>query len=208
MKEFWNDRYHEDGWAYGIEPNAFVKEQLDIIQLQCEPSSTQLLFPAEGEGRNAVYAAKLGFDVCAFDISEAGKEKALQLAKSNHVLIDYQINGFDKVNYIENQFDGIVFCYTHFPAEIQPKFIQSMMQFVKPGGKIIFECFSENNLPYRQKNPQVGGPDNVNMLYTVQSVKSLFEGCQKMEVTEVITQLNEGKYHVGEACVVRMIGIK
>lgn len=46
--------------AYGTEPNAFFKAQLD----QLTPG--RLLLPAEGEGRNAVYAAKKGWEVAAF----------------------------------------------------------------------------------------------------------------------------------------------
>ncbi len=208
MKEFWNERYSEDGWAYGQEPNTFIKQELNALKSEVGNQNLSILFPAEGEGRNAVFAAILGFNVNAFDISESGKEKAIKWAENNNVSIDYQINGFDAVNYTVNQFDGIVFCYTHFPSEIQAKFIQSMMRFVKIGGKIIFECFSVNNLPYRQKNPQVGGPDNASMLYSVDSVRTLFDNCQKVAVTEEITQLDEGKYHVGEACVIRMVATK
>lgn len=211
MKEFWNERYNEDGWAYGNEPNAYVKEQLISFKNEVAINSIEpkkILFPAEGEGRNAVYAATLGFDVYAFDISTTGREKALKWAVENSVTIDYQVDGFDAVQYSDNEFDAIVFCYTHFPTEIQTKFIQKMMKYLKPNGKIIFECFSENNLPYRQLNPKVGGPDNVNLLYSVESVKSLFSICQTIDVREVITQLNEGKYHVGEACVVRLIATK
>jgi hypothetical protein len=47
-----------------------------------------ILFPAEGEGRNAVFAAKLGWAVSAFDISNEGKNKGIKLAKkkTNHQL--------------------------------------------------------------------------------------------------------------------------
>ena len=54
MKQFWNQRYSDKAYAYGTEPNAFFKSQLD----QRPPG--RILLPAEGEGRNAVYAATLG----------------------------------------------------------------------------------------------------------------------------------------------------
>ena len=73
MKEFWNERYRQNEFAYGEEPNEFLKEQLAKLQ----PGS--ILFPAEGEGRNAVYAAQSGWQVSAFDISEEGKKKAERL---------------------------------------------------------------------------------------------------------------------------------
>ena len=73
MKEFWDERYAEPDYVYGKAPNKYFKEKLDEIQ------RGKILFPAEGEGRNAVYAAKKGWRVSAFDISEKGKEKALNM---------------------------------------------------------------------------------------------------------------------------------
>ena len=51
----WNDRYSKDEYAYGEEPNRYLKEQLEKLAVG------KILFPAEGEGRNAVFAAKLGW---------------------------------------------------------------------------------------------------------------------------------------------------
>ena len=50
MKDFWNERYDEESYAYGNSPNVFFKQQLDKLKVG------SLLLPAEGEGRNAVYA--------------------------------------------------------------------------------------------------------------------------------------------------------
>lgn len=72
--ERWNERYSTDEFAYGEEPNAYFKEQLDKL------NAGAILFPAEGEGRNAVFAATRGWRVAAFDISTEGKKKALRLA--------------------------------------------------------------------------------------------------------------------------------
>ena len=59
MKEFWNSRYQEKEYAYGLEPNLFFKSEL----IKLIPGKA--LFPAEGEGRNAVFAAKSGWEVTA-----------------------------------------------------------------------------------------------------------------------------------------------
>lgn len=70
MKKLWDSRYSNLNYAYGIEPNKFFKEVLDKNNF-----TGKILLPAEGEGRNAVYAAKKGLDVTAFDISIEGKKK-------------------------------------------------------------------------------------------------------------------------------------
>lgn len=66
MKDFWNERYSHEKLAYGAEPNEFFRNQLQHLR------PGKLLVPAEGEGRNAVYAAQQGWQVTAFDFSEAG----------------------------------------------------------------------------------------------------------------------------------------
>jgi len=86
MQEFWNNRYSEEGFAYGAEPNEFLKESLTALK-----SSGKLLLPAEGEGRNAVYAAQLGWHVTAFDFSSAAQKKALELAGKRGVQLTYLV---------------------------------------------------------------------------------------------------------------------
>src|SRR6184192_625994 len=94
----WNERYHNDEFAFGKEPNEFLKEQLKALNVGT------ILFPAEGEGRNAVFAAKLGWKVFAFDISVEGKKKAERLAEANHVTIDYKVGGLEQIDFAREQF--------------------------------------------------------------------------------------------------------
>ena len=76
MQEFWNKRYAENEMVFGYKPNQFFKLFIDLH------ISGTLLLPAEGEGRNAVYAAEKGWQVDAFDFSATAKEKALKYAAS------------------------------------------------------------------------------------------------------------------------------
>ena len=110
--ERWNERYSKQEFAYGEEPNNYLKEQLEKFTVGT------ILFPAEGEGRNAVFAAKLGWTVSAFDISAQGKNKALRLAESNNVKIDYQVGELNSLHYADNHFDAIALIYAHFPAQL------------------------------------------------------------------------------------------
>ena len=57
--QFWNERYNAPEYAYGVEPNRYFQSVLD--QFQGQPG--RMLLPAEGEGRNAVYAALKGWKV-------------------------------------------------------------------------------------------------------------------------------------------------
>ncbi len=59
----WDQRYQDDAFAYGELPNEFFKLQLESLV------PAKILLAAEGEGRNAVYAAQQGWHASAFDIS-------------------------------------------------------------------------------------------------------------------------------------------
>ena len=202
MKEFWNNRYAQEAFAYGEEPNEFLKDQLRELR----PGT--ILFPAEGEGRNAVYAAELGWSVSAFDISEEGRNKAERLANKKQVTIDYQIMGVSDMNYVEQQFDAIALIYTHFPESVRRTFHEKLAHSLKKGGLIIIEAFSKKHLDYNTKNAQVGGPKDATLLYNVEEIKTDFDEFEPLVLTETEIQLNEGMYHVGQGSVIRFIGRK
>ena len=152
MKEKWDERYSTSEFAYGEEPNNYLKEQLTNIP------AGKILFPAEGEGRNAVYAATLGWQVYAFDQSTEGKKKAMQLANKNHVEINYQVGEFQLLNYQPGEFDAIALIYAHFPADVKSAYNKTLTTYLRPGGVVIFEAFSKKHLAYVTKNPKVGCP--------------------------------------------------
>ena len=109
----WEDRYSEEGFAFGTAPNEYLRTKLK----QFTPGS--ILFGAEGEGRNAVYAAQAGWESYAFDISMAGKKKAMQLAADSGVSIHYDVGLLPGLSYQEAQFDAIALIYAHFPPDIK-----------------------------------------------------------------------------------------
>jgi hypothetical protein len=65
----WNDRYSDKAFAYGEEPNLYLKEQLQKLK------AGSILFAAEDEGRNAIFTARPDWKVYAFDTVLKGKRK-------------------------------------------------------------------------------------------------------------------------------------
>jgi hypothetical protein len=198
----WNDRYSKDEFAYGEQPNNYLKEHLEKLE------TGTILFPAEGEGRNAVFAAKLGWKVSAFDISVEGKNKALKLAQSNNVSIDYQVGELQFLNYIPEQFDVIALIYAHFPANIKSARHKMLNEYLRKAGIIIFEAFSKKHLDYLAKNPNVGGPKDIDMLFSIEEIKSDFANYEVIELEEKEIELHEGSFHNGIGSVVRFVGRK
>jgi len=198
----WNDRYKNEEYAYGIEPNDFLKEQLAKLPVG------KILFAAEGEGRNAVFAARLGWDVSAFDISSEGRNKAIRLAGNNNVNIDYKTGELPALNFKENEFDAIALIYAHFPVEIRSAYHELLDSYLRKGGVIIFEAFSKKHLEYRQKNEKVGGPADLAKLFSIEELQSDFKDYEIIEFVETEVELREGLYHNGIGSVIRFVGRK
>jgi len=198
----WNDRYSKEEFAFGEEPNDYLKEQLEKLN----PGT--ILFPAEGEGRNAVFAAKLGWTASAFDISIEGKKKAMRLAEANNVTIDYQIGELQTLNYQNEQFDAMALIYAHFPADIKSVYHQTLDKYLRKGGVVIFESFSKKHIDYVLKNEKVGGPRDLPSLFSIAEIKSDFANYEFDELIETEIELNEGLYHIGLGSVIRFVGRK
>jgi len=197
MKQFWNERYAASNFAYGKESNQFLKENLHFLP------KGKVLFVAEGEGRNAVFVAKNGYEVSAFDYSESGQQKALMLAQEQGVSVDYLVSDVLELPYEKESFDGIVLIFAHFPAEIRKQAHLKLLELLKPGGKIIFEAFGKEQLNYTS-----GGPKDIDMLFSEGEVRNEFPGISFDSLSTEKIVLDEGLFHQGEGVVVRFVGTK
>lgn len=197
MKEQWNERYSASEYIYGTGPNTWLIEKLAGLQ------PGKILFPAEGEGRNAVYAAKLGWNVTAFDQSEEGRKKALKLAEISEVEISYLIDDLTSFVAPEQEFDAIALIFVHMPAEIRQTVHQRLLKFLKPGGHLILEVFTKDQL----KNTS-GGPKTEMLLYEKNFIANDFSEMEFIEFSETTSHLDEGPLHQGEAHVIRLFAKK
>jgi ubiquinone/menaquinone biosynthesis C-methylase UbiE len=197
MIEMWNKRYSETEYAYGIEANVFFKSEIAKLR------TGTLLLPAEGEGRNACFAALANWDVMAFDFSEEGHKKAIQLAKFSQVSFHYEIASFDSIDLPKNYFDCLALIYAHMPAGSRQKIHRKMLKFLKPGGTVIIEAFSKEQLQYN-----TGGPKDVSMLFSEEELTDDFSSLSSMEIATTVEHLEEGVHHKGASSVVRLVGKK
>lgn len=200
--ERWNERYSKEEFAYGKQPNNYLKEQLEKMD------AGKILFPAEGEGRNAVFAAGLGWTVSAFDISTEGKKKAMLLAAANKVTIDYRVGELPALDYKNEEFDAIALIYAHFPAAVKSVYHKTLDNYLRKGGILIFEAFSKKHMDYLARNEKIGGPKDSGMLFSTDEIKSDFANYEIIELTEKEIELNEGLFHNGTGSVIRFVGRK
>jgi 2-polyprenyl-3-methyl-5-hydroxy-6-metoxy-1,4-benzoquinol methylase len=193
----WNERYSEPGFAYGTAPNEFIASEANRIP------KGKILSLAEGEGRNAVYLASLGYEVTGVDGSEVGLHKAQELAAENSVTITTIHADLSEFKIEPERWDGIIACYCHVPSTIRVPLHQAAVQGLKPGGVFVLEAFSKEQLNYN-----TGGPQSLDMLMSLDDLKQELAGLKFIHAVQIEREVREGNRHTGLASVVQIFGVK
>ncbi|MFP4025508.1 MAG: class I SAM-dependent methyltransferase [Thiohalospira sp.] len=196
MHNEWDKRYSSSEYIYGTEPNLFLK---DFISAN-KPG--KLLLPGDGEGRNAVFAAKSDWHVTAFDSSAIARKKALRLAQKNNVSIFYDVCSVDDFE-SDQKFDLISIIFLHLMPETRKAFHKNILEYLNVGGHILLEVFAKEQIHNKS-----GGPKNLDMLYSIDELKKDFDGLKIKILEKTTTYLAEGTHHRGEANVIRLLASK
>lgn len=197
MKAQWNQRYSSEEYKYGKEPNQFLKAELS----KTKPG--RILFIGEGEGRNAVYAASVGWKVDAIDFSDEAKRKAMKLADKAGVKINYDVIEFSNFQPESNLYDAIGIIFIHLDESLRKDLFNKLIESLKNNGKIIFECFEKDQLKYES-----GGPKDAELLYSLEDVVDLIIDLEFEKLSKEKVFLSEGNGHYGEGIVIRFVGIR
>jgi SAM-dependent methyltransferase len=197
MKFMWNQRYNQPDYVYGTQPNDFLHSVSTSIP------RGKLLSLGEGEGRNAVYLAALGFDVTAVDSSDVGLEKARRLAAEKNVKLTTITADLGEYQIQPDSWDVIVSIFCHVPSAIRVPLHQAVVRGLKPGGVFVLEAFTP-----RQIEMKTGGPNSPDMLMTQASLHQELAGLKFIQAVELDRNVVEGKFHTGQAAVVQIFAVK
>ncbi|AII54345.1 class I SAM-dependent methyltransferase [Hymenobacter sp. APR13] len=196
--EFWDARYESEQYAYGTEPNAYFRQQLNRLP------PGRLLLLAEGEGRNAVYAARQGWQVTAMDFSHEARAKAQRLAVAQGVHLDYQVTDLMALSWQQpGAYDAIGLIYAHLPPMARWAVHAAAAASLAPGGHLMLEAFSP-----RQLGLSSGGPKAAELLYELADLASDFAALRVLYNQEAAVVLHEGAFHAGPARVVRLLATR
>lgn len=193
----WDERYGEPGFAYGTEPNDFLASVTSRLP------KGRILCLAEGQGRNAVFLAGLGFDVVAVDASAVGLRGARRLAVERGVHIETVVCDLRDFVIEPESWEAIVSIFCHLSPEIRAPLHHSVVKGLKPGGAFVFESYSVNQL-----GRGTGGPAARELLMTVEALRRELDGLEFAHAEEKERDVREGKYHTGPASVVQILGFK
>jgi SAM-dependent methyltransferase len=192
--EFWNNRYAAPKYIYGEMPNTFVAEMASQI-----PAGLVLCL-AEGEGRNAVHLATLGYRVTAVDQSEAGLAKARRLATVRGVEIETVLADLGNFTIEPGEWAGIVATFAHLPPAIRREVHAQAMCGLRPGGVFILEAYTPAQLAF-----DTGGPKSPELLMTLAGLREELAGLELLIGREVERDVIEGDGHTGRGAVVQIL---
>ncbi len=85
MVNIYDEKYKDEGYYWGKVPSKTV---FHVLKLHPPTKPMRLLVIGCGEGRNAVFFARNGYHVTAFDLAEKGVEKTKKMASEAGVSID------------------------------------------------------------------------------------------------------------------------
>lgn len=196
MQVDWNDRYSDEEFAYGTEPNTFLVDNVGLL-------SSPVLSVAEGEGRNAVFLASRGLKVHGVDGSQVGLAKAQALASEKGVTIQTEVTDLLSFEPKENVYSSIVSIFAHLPSAIRSRLCPLLERSLRKGGILILEAYSEAQL-----GRGTGGPPDRDMLMSPAKIEQEFPNCEPILLHEIERDVCEGKFHTGVASVVQFIGRK
>jgi ubiquinone/menaquinone biosynthesis C-methylase UbiE len=193
----WDERYGAAEYAYGVEPNDFLRDHASQI-----PAGPVLCL-AEGEGRNAVFLASHGHTVTAVDFSRAGLDKAERLARARGVeieLVEADLGAFDLG---ADAWSGIVSIFAHTPPDVRRRIHAAIPRALRVGGALVLEAYRPE-----QRAHATGGPRDVSFLPTLGELRAELSGLDLVIAREVDREIHEGRFHHGLGATVQIVGIR
>lgn len=162
----WNERYRAADLVWGTEPNRFVAEVLaDRVP------AGRALDLACGEGRNAIWLARRGWQVTAVDLSDVAIERARKLAAAEGVEAEWVCA--DLTSYVPTQeaFALVVISYLQVPEDARRTVLSHAASALAPEGGLFMIGHARRNL-----TEGVGGPRDPAVLWEPDEIRAELEG--------------------------------
>jgi SAM-dependent methyltransferase len=156
---FWDDRYRQRQAAWDDEPNPFLPE--DIAGLQ--PGTA--LDVGCGEGSDAVWLAKRGWNVTAVDISQVALDRG-RAADTDH-LVTWQQADVLAWTPPADAFDLVTMHFFHIPLDERTALFGRLAQAVRSGGTLLVVAHHISDL-----ETTIGRPPLPELFYSADEVEA------------------------------------
>jgi SAM-dependent methyltransferase len=131
----WDQVYSTQAYVFGKDPSAFLKDHVGKLP------PGRALDIAMGEGRNAVFLAKKGFEVDGVDLSEVALKKARRLARENRVNINTIEADLNTYTIKPETYDVILNI-----DYLQRSLIPQIKRGLRHGGVVVYENYTVKQL--------------------------------------------------------------
>jgi SAM-dependent methyltransferase len=160
--EAWNDRYRTSELVWSAGPNQFVEAEL------AELTPGRAVDLAAGEGRNAIWLARRGWQVTAVDFSHVALDKGREVAGDLPVAWVCA----DATTWREDaSYDLSVLAYLQLPAAERRAAVRNAFAALRPGGTLLLIAHDSTNLA-----EGTGGPQDPGVLMTAEDVLADLDG--------------------------------
>jgi SAM-dependent methyltransferase len=193
----WDERYSEEDFAFGTEPNDFLREVVDRLPVG------RTLCLGDGEGRNGVFLAERGHRVVTLDLSPVGVLKARRLAAERGVAIDARVADLAQFEFADRAWDCIVSIFCHLPAPLRLAVHGAVPRALAAGGCFVLEAYRKANI-----GRGVGGPQSAEMTLELEEVLTGSGVSEELEIVigrEVERNIVEGRYHNGMSATTQVL---
>ena len=197
MTNFWDERYGSDEYAYGVEPNDFLRAESHRISLG------PVLCLAEGEGRNAVFLASLGHQVTAVDLSFEGLRKAERLAQRHGVTIEIIQADLATFELGLDRWSGIVEIFAPVPPPVRQRLHAEIPLALRAGGCLVLETYRPEQLALG-----TGGPKELSLLSTLVELREQLSPLELVVARDANREIHEGRFHDGPSATVQLVGVR
>ena len=191
----WDERYDQDEFLFGTEPNDFLREQAHRI-----PAGGKVLCLGDGEGRNGVWLAEQGYQVTSVDLSQVGLDKTRRFAKKRGVSIETVYADLAEWSIEPQAWDGIVSIFCHMMPDERKRMHPRIVKGLKPGGVFLLEAYTPDQI-----EKGTGGPSNPDLLVTAEDIIPEIDGLEVQLAHNIERDVIEGTSHTGRASVTQII---
>jgi tellurite methyltransferase len=162
---------HIYDYEFDMEPASFLINHIDLLP------KGRVLDIAMGGGRNAIYLARMGFDVEGVDSSEHAVQHALERAKENSVTIKSDVADLENDYKIKPDYYDVIICFNY----LQRSLIPQIKDGLKTGGIIVYETYTVDQV-------QFGRPSNPDFLLRHNELMDMFKGFRCLRYREGIIE--------------------
>ena len=161
----WDERHAAQEPIESSEPDPTLLDEIGAL------SPGRAVDLGAGDGRNAIWLARRGWDVTAVDFSQVAIDRGRALAAAAGVDLEWELADLLEWTPGDRQFDLVTLFFIHLPRDERRDVYARAAKAVAPGGTLLVVGHDRTNIA-----DGVGGPQDPDLLITPSEVAADLTG--------------------------------